>query len=97
MSIMLSKDVAVNETLPKEYNLTITKNLPANTFIFSEKDLPGYTSNSRTQSSNSQVPPRPQFQDRPKQTYNKNRKWQPYYRRAIPSKYGVFMVLYTRG
>ena len=87
MSLLLSKDVAFNESLPKEYNLTIMKNNPVNTFIFSERDLPGYTNISRGQGQNSQVPPRPQFQDRSKQPYDKNRKWQPYYRRAIPSEY----------
>ena len=42
MSLMISPDIAKRKNVPKEYNLHITNPDSINTFIFSEKDLPGY-------------------------------------------------------
>lgn len=98
MSLMLSSDVASNSKLPKEYNLQVVKSVPANTFVFTEKDLAAY--NPRLQEAGAQDEgmgvngaarsvPRPGFQDRAKnqlQYTGRNRKWHPYQRRTIPSK-----------
>lgn len=86
--------------MPKEYNLVTTNKNPANSFIFTEKDLPGYASKLRSglprgreggRSGYPQLPPRPQFQDRGKQgeqaKHDKGKRWQPYYRKAVPSKH----------
>lgn len=99
MSMLLSSEIARNKSVPKEYNMHVTNQSPANTFIFTEKDLPGYASKIRGGgkmgsraggTAYPQVPPRPHFQDRGKQggqpKYDKGKRWQPYYRKAVPSK-----------
>lgn len=77
MSILLSPDVAQNRDLPKEYNMHIVEQDPMNTFVFSEKDLPGYRPYSADR-----APPR--FKDRKR--IEKTRKPEYNFRRAIPSK-----------
>lgn len=77
MSILLSPDVAQNRDLPREYNMHIIEQDPMNTFIFSEKDLPGYRAYSADR-----APPR--FKDRKR--IEKPRKPENNFRRAIPSK-----------
>ena len=42
MSLMLDASVPKNRSVPKEYNLHVTNQDSFNTFIFSEKDMPGY-------------------------------------------------------
>ncbi|KAL9638716.1 MAG: hypothetical protein Q9164_001389, partial [Protoblastenia rupestris] len=42
MSMMLDASVPKNRSVPKEYNLHITNQDSFNTFVFSEKDMPGY-------------------------------------------------------
>ena len=44
---MLEPDVAERSVLPREYVLEVTNSMAANTFVFSEKDLPGYTTKLR--------------------------------------------------
>ncbi|KAL8823750.1 MAG: hypothetical protein Q9191_005581 [Dirinaria sp. TL-2023a] len=43
LSLMLSLDIAKKAMLPAEYVLQMTNAQPTNTFVFNEKDLPGYT------------------------------------------------------
>lgn len=82
MSIMLAPDLVQNKDVPKEYNMHMVDQDSMNTFIFTEKDLPGYR-----QYSHDRAPPR--FKDRKRVEKNKR----PYdnYRRAIPSKYSSFL------
>jgi transcription initiation factor TFIIF subunit beta len=78
--------------------MQITNFQAGNTYIFTEKDLPGYTSKSKTKPKvgledlNSKFPPIPTRllqveRDRrggpPK--WEKGKRWQPYFRKAIPS------------
>ena len=42
MSLMLDASVPKNRGVPKEYNMHLTNQDSFNTFIFSEKDMPGY-------------------------------------------------------
>ena len=98
MSLLLSSAISINETVPKEYNMQITNQDTANTFIFSEKDLLGYTNRpkgtARQSQENTLLPlsqahSRSQHHDRPLRAssrIDKTKKWQPYYRKAIPSK-----------
>lgn len=98
MSLLLTPELSINHELPKEYNMQVTNWSPGNTFIFTEKDLPGFNSKAKTSSRHvqdnvslpfSQVEPRMGFQDRGKSNFpksDKNKKWQPYYKRAVPSK-----------
>ena len=77
MSILLSPDVTQNRHLPREYNMHIIEQDPMNTFVFSEKDLPGYRAYSADR-----APPR--FKDRKR--IEKTRKPDHNFRRAIPSE-----------
>ena len=97
MSLMLSPGLAANRKVPKEYNLQITNKNSSNTFVFTEKDLPGF--NNRKKAFNKQVQdesalpfsqaqPRVQFHDRGlggTLRVDKGKRMQNY-RRAIPSK-----------
>lgn len=47
MSMVLSQDIARKAQLPAEYLLQLSRGQPANTFVFSEKDLPGYASSNK--------------------------------------------------
>ena len=42
MSLLLTPAAATGRGLPREYNMVVTQPDTINTFIFSEKDLPGY-------------------------------------------------------
>lgn len=90
MSLMLSPDAIQNDSVPKEYNMHVTNRNSANTFVFTEKDLPGYNSKIKGPPNQGQrMPPRPNFQDRSRQNFaqaDKTRRFQPYFRKAIPSK-----------
>ena len=98
MSLMLAPDVAARATLPKEYVLDVTHQEIANTFVFSEKDLPGYTS--RLQESTklpgeSALTQRSMYQNRSTNGphgIDRNRKSQG--RRGVPS--GLFAMLILR-
>lgn len=77
MCMLLSPDIAQNRDLPREYDMHIVEQDPMNTFVFSEKDLPGYRAYSADR-----APPR--FKDRKR--IEKTRKPEYNFRRAIPSK-----------
>ena len=77
MSLLLSPDVAQNRDLPREYNMHIVEQDPMNTFVFSEKDLPGFRAFSADR-----APPR--YKDRKR--IEKTRRPEHNFRRAIPSK-----------
>ena len=82
--------------LPKEFNMNITNDSSSNTFVFSEKDLPGYNSRSRGRANFgnggpfSHAAPRLSH-DRYKNNDNKVDKVKrgPYYRKGIPSMYRI--------
>lgn len=76
MSVLLSPDVPQNRSLPKEYNMHMIDQDPINTFVFSEKDLPGYRAYSADR-----APPR--FRDRKRIAKAKKSEFN--FRRAIPS------------
>ncbi len=42
MSMMLTPEASKGKNIPKEYNMHITNPDSTNTFVFSEKDLPGF-------------------------------------------------------
>lgn len=98
MSLLLSSDIAQNNDVPKEYNMHVMERNPASTFIFTEKDLPGYSIKGKGNNKpgqhlggfpSSRMPSQTAFQDRSRQATNqadKGKRWQPYFRKAIPSK-----------
>ena len=93
LQMLLTKDLAEHQTVPKEYDLDITDESVKNTFVFTEKDLPGFKSRSRAKFdlASANMPSRltrPK-NDKPfsKQPYDPNKRFQPYFRKAIPSEY----------
>ena len=77
--------------VPKEYSLDVTSETVSNTFVFTEQDLPGFKSKSRTafNAATANMPAkllRPKT-DKPvtKQPYDANKRYQPYFKKAIPS------------
>ena len=97
---MLASDVKSNDVVPKEYNLQITNETSVNTFIFTERDVPGYDKlkvqvrqgpKSTTQPF-SQAIPRIHVLDRhkPRSTrFEKGRRFHQYHRKAVPSKFSA--------
>ena len=97
MSLMLS-DGPVNETLPKEYNMQISNRNTINTFIFTEKDFPGFSQRTKEIGNPSrdgpaqpfsQAAPRIAFHDRFRfgaQQTEKGKRFS-YHRKGVPSTY----------
>lgn len=76
--------------MPKEYDLEMSKELARSTFVFTEEDLPGFKAKSkaRNDAANAGIPARflrPKADKVEKKPFEKGRRWQPYYRKAIPS------------
>lgn len=89
--MLLNSDLAAHQPIPKEYMLDITEERVKNTFAFTEKDLPGFKSKSRQtfDLATANMPARltrPK-NDKPisKEPYDPNKRFQPYFRKAIPS------------
>ncbi|MCJ1464069.1 hypothetical protein MMC07_002681 [Pseudocyphellaria aurata] len=98
MSLLLSSDAAQNRNVPKEYNMHVANRDSSNTFIFTEKDLPGYASRMKGTARkgvgnggfpNDRISNRTAFRDRPRQSLqagDKSKRWQPNFRKAIPKQ-----------
>ena len=81
MSLMLDPDIPRNKKVPKEYNMHISNNKSVSTFIFSEKDMPGYRNFSADSA--------PMHWINRKKIEKK--KQQAHFRRAVPSKSDTIM------
>jgi transcription initiation factor TFIIF subunit beta len=91
ISLLLSSDVFINNDLPKEYNLQVTNVVPNNTFIFTEKDLPGYNDKKKSLLRRSPTA----FYDRGRlhpSGVEKNKKRQPSYKKVVPSKHHTWLL-----
>ena len=91
LRILLSTDVPVHQTIPKEYELEVTVEDVKNTFVFTEQDLPGFKSRAQQKfdPASANMPARltrPAKIEKPKQPYDPDRKFTSFYRKAIPSK-----------
>lgn len=92
LSMLLNPDLAVHQTLPREYKLDVQQEAVSNTFMFTEKDLPGFKSKSRM-AFNTATANMPSRLTRPKREkaeatpFDPNKRYQPYYKKAIPSKH----------
>ena len=42
MKLLLDPNIPKHKSVPKEYDLAVTNMQATNTFVFAEKDLPGY-------------------------------------------------------
>lgn len=94
--MLLNADIAQHQLVEKEYRLEINSNDVSNTFVFTEQDLPGFKSRSRPKDfdlATANMPARFQRQkqqdSQPKQPYDPNKRFQPYFRKAVPSMYFV--------
>ncbi|KAI0405031.1 transcription initiation factor IIF, beta subunit-domain-containing protein [Xylaria palmicola] len=94
MALLLDHTKANHQTIPKEYTLETKETDLANSFLFTEQNLPGFKS--RSHGANSNLPPhlrrrheqqqqRPEEKTQPEGGVKKN-KYQPRYRKAIPKK-----------
>lgn len=91
LSMLLSSEVGVHQTIPKEYMLDVTAESVNNTFVFTEQDLPGFKSKSRQKFdlSSANMPARltrPRI-EKTKQPWDPNKKFTPYFKKAIPSEF----------
>lgn len=93
--MLLSANCPEHQVLPREYDLEVLEPNVNNHFIFSEEDLPGFKARSkaRQDAANAGIPASLLRQkqannsngsDRP--TYDRRSRYQPYYRKAVPSK-----------
>ncbi|KAI9812099.1 MAG: hypothetical protein M1832_000610 [Thelocarpon impressellum] len=98
-TMLLSPSVEVNRGLPKEYNVQLTNPDSTNTYIFTEKDLPGYKGRGRGQMGMGgrggfAKGPQPQGGPKPgdkgmgrgQPRWERGRRGQPYYKKAIPKQ-----------
>jgi transcription initiation factor TFIIF subunit beta len=92
LSMLLSSELAEHQTVPKEYLLDVTEEAVKNTFVFTEQDLPGFKSKSKAKfdAASANIPARltrPKTEKQgEKQPFDKNKRFQPYYRKAIPKR-----------
>jgi transcription initiation factor TFIIF subunit beta len=88
--MLLSSELGVHQTIPKEYLLDVTSESVTNTFVFTEQDLPGFKSKSRQKfdPSNANMPARltRPNNEKAKQPWDPNKRFTPYFRKAIPSE-----------
>lgn len=93
LRMLLSANCPEHQALPHEYDLEVLEPNVNNHFIFSEEDLPGFKARSkeRQEASNRGIPASLLRQraaasgpDRP--SYDRRSRFQPYYRKAIPSE-----------
>ncbi|KAI1379395.1 transcription initiation factor IIF, beta subunit-domain-containing protein [Hypoxylon crocopeplum] len=92
IAVLLDHKLAPHQQIPKEYNLEIKDQHLTNTFLFTEQDLPGYKS--KAQGANSDIPaylrPKPERRENTQpeadNKHGRKKRYQPYYRKAIPKK-----------
>ena len=81
--IVLDPKVKYNDRVPKRYDFIRKNNRTSNTFVFSEKDMPGYRRKARDRdgTENGKV----SHSTAKNAGVNKSKRFQPHYKRAIPS------------
>ncbi|KAA8913310.1 transcription initiation factor IIF, beta subunit-domain-containing protein [Sphaerosporella brunnea] len=96
LKLMLEKNAINGEDIPTEYDLSITNMEVTNTFVFTEKDMPGYESKMETgvKEGDPAMPSRFLFPQRQREREKsgepggpkKPNRYQPYVRKAIPKR-----------
>ncbi|RKF77512.1 Transcription initiation factor IIF subunit beta [Golovinomyces cichoracearum] len=92
LHMLLRKDIAQHQNVPKEYNLEVTEKQVKNTFIFTEQDLPGFKSRTQTKfdPKSANMPARlvqsKSEKFTPKGVFDPNKRFQPYFRKAVPKR-----------
>ena len=89
---MLLKPHGEHQLLPQEYDLEVLDRSVNNHFIFTEEDLPGFKAKSKARAdavgqgiSTNML--RPKSEHVEKKPYDRRSRYQPYYRKAIPSAF----------
>lgn len=92
LRMLLHPGCPEHQVLPREYDLEILASDVNNHFIFSEEDLPGFKARNkaRAEAASAGIPssllrPKPGAGVE-KPTYDRRSRFQPYYRKAIPSE-----------
>ncbi len=88
--MLLQGDMPEHQQLPREYEMELTDPNVKNHYIFSEEDLPGFKAKNkaRAEAIAAGIPAhllRNKEQRTEKPTYDRRSRYQPYYRKAIPS------------
>ncbi|RYP73727.1 hypothetical protein DL771_003440 [Monosporascus sp. 5C6A] len=92
IAMLLDHRQPEHQNVPKEYNLDVKDMQLINTFMFTEQDLPGYKN--KSQGANRNIPPHlrrrqeqpPRDKNQPDANAGVKKRYQPYYRKAIPKK-----------
>lgn len=92
LQMLLRSDLAIHQGVPKEYELDVSGESINNTFVFTEQDLPGFTSRSRVKfdPATANMPARLNRarveKNKEKQPWDKSKPGQPYAKKAVPSE-----------
>lgn len=89
-------DVPANKDLPKDFEMNVTNMAVENTYIFTEKDLPGFET--KPKPDGPEIPARLIYQQRREREaaakkaagQNPDGRFQPYARKSIPSTFSLF-------
>lgn len=97
LRMLLTANTPEHQLLPREYDLEILDQDVNNSFIFSEEDLPGFKSKNkaRADAASAGIPlallrSRGNGGNSERPTYDRRSRYQPYYRKAIPSMLAIF-------
>lgn len=88
--MLLHSDQPEHQQLPKEYDIELADGNVKNQYIFSEEDLPGFKAKNkaRAEAIAAGIPPsllRNKDGRTEKPSYDRRSRYQPYFRKAIPS------------
>ena len=95
MTLLLNNATKPNKNIPKEYRMNVTNSKSSNVYIFSEKDPPKSNKLKTAQRpgneaeaglGSSKLTPHNRQGGTKKPKWNRFKRWQPFYRRSIPSK-----------
>ncbi|KAI9740363.1 MAG: hypothetical protein M1834_004942 [Cirrosporium novae-zelandiae] len=89
VSLRLFDNLPQNADIPKEYNMHVSNLSANNTFVFSEKDLPGYASKMGTGSPAPDMATKDIKRPDTKFKIDKKKRYQDSYRKAIPKQTAI--------
>lgn len=99
LRMLLNNEVPEHQLLPKEYDLEVTDREVKNHFVFSEKDTDKYREQNkvRKEMQDQRIPmharrPKNEKIEKPKK-FDRRSRYQPYYRKAIPSMFTISFLL----
>lgn len=100
LRMLLNSNCPEHQTLPREYDLEILDRNVKNHFIFSEEDLPGFKAKNkaRADAAAAGIPQsilrqrQNQAAGRPERPFDRRNRFQPYFRKAIPSEFIILSV-----